>query len=84
MIVYNAFKKFFVLDKEINLHTENFYFGSNTVAEMDGNFYYLGPSENSNISSAIFTWQEISGRDLTNDELRQVLRDNDIISAHSV
>lgn len=79
MIVYNDYVTFKVLDKEVNLITDELYFGRNTVAEVDGKIHYLG-NEIANVAAAIFAWQESNGRDLSNEELRQVLFDNNLLS----
>lgn len=79
-VVYKSYVTFSVLGKEVNLYTEQLDYGFNTVAELDDRFHYLG-NEISNIASAIFTWQEVNGRDLTNEELRQVMYENNLLSA---
>lgn len=79
MLVYKDCNTFKVLGKEINLYSEDMEYGRNTVAEMDDFFHYLG-NETPNVAAAIFAWQEVYGRDLTNEELRQVLIDNQLLS----
>jgi hypothetical protein len=79
MIVHKDYITFSVLGKEINIFSEDLGHSRNTVAEMDGNFHYLG-DEVPNVGSAVFAWQDVNGRDLTEDELRQVLIDNRLIS----
>lgn len=79
MLVYKNYETFLVLGKEILLFSEELQHTRNTVAEVDGKYHYLG-NEPSNIGSAIFAWQEINGRDLTNEELKQVLNDNNLLS----
>ena len=68
-----------ILGQDIHLYSEVFNTIRNTVAEINEMYYYLG-SEFPNIGSAIFAWQQIVGRELTDEETNQILRDNNIIS----
>lgn len=79
MIVYKNYATFQVLGKEINLISEDLGYGYNTVAEVNDRIHYLG-NEFPSISAAIFAWQEINGRDLTDEELRLVLHENHLLS----
>jgi hypothetical protein len=69
---------FLVLDQEINFISDQCYFGLNTVAEVNDKFYYLG-SQLPNISTAIMVWQDINNKELTNEELRQVMTNGHIL-----
>lgn len=79
MIVYKDYVTFTVLGQEINLFSEDLDTGRNTIAEIDNRYHYLG-SEPVTISSAIFAWQEVFGRDLSGEELKQTLIDNKLLS----
>lgn len=79
MLVYKNYSTFLVLGKEILLFSEDLDNTRNTIAEVDGQIHYLG-NEPCNVASAIFAWQELNGRDLTSEELRQVLVDNNLLS----
>lgn len=79
VIVHRDYTTFSILGQEINIYSEDLGHVRNTVAEMNGNFHYLG-DEVPNVGSAVFAWQDVNGRDLTEDELRQVLIDNRLIS----
>jgi hypothetical protein len=79
MIVYKDYVTFTVLGQEIGLISDELDYGRSTVAEMNDKYYYMG-NEYPTISTAIFAWQESFGRDLTNEELKQVMRDNHLIS----
>ena len=79
MIVYKNYTTFLVLGKEINLSSEVVERTRNTVAEVDDKYYYLG-NEPSNVATAIFAWQDIIGRVLTEEEFKQVLIENNILS----
>lgn len=79
MIVYKDYATFSILGTEINLISEELYSGRNTVAEMNDAFHFVG-NEYPTISTAIFLWQEINGRDLSSEELRQTMKDNNFLS----
>ena len=79
MIVHKDYATFSILGQDINIFSEDLGCVRNTVAEIDGSFHYLG-DEGPNVGSAVFAWQDVNGRDLTEDELRQVLIDNRLIS----
>jgi hypothetical protein len=80
MIVYKDYVTFIILGEEINLISDETDYGRNTVAEINGGFHYLG-DEPTNVASAVFAWQEVYGRDLSPEELRQVMVDNHLISS---
>jgi hypothetical protein len=78
-IVFKDYKTFNILNCYINIVSEELNNFTNTLAEIDGQVYYLG-EESYTISSAIFAWQEVNKRELTTEELVQVLKDNSLIS----
>lgn len=77
MIMIKDYIAFSVLGKDINLYTHETDYGTSTVAEIDEMFYHLG-KEYPNVATAIFAWQDIYNRELTDDELRQVLKENNL------
>ena len=79
MIVRNDGIPFKVMGQEIWLYSEDLGYDRNTVADMGNCIHYMG-NEPPNVATAIFAWQEVNGRDLTNEELRQVMVDNNLIS----
>lgn len=79
MIVYKDYVVFTVLGEEIVLISSETSYGRSTVAEVNGQLHYLD-SEPPTISSAIFAWQEMNNRDLSSEELRQVMVENKLIS----
>lgn len=79
MSVYKDPVSFIVLGDTIILISDETSHGLNTVAEINDNYHYLG-SEFPGVAAAIYAWQEANGRDLTNEELRQVMVDNHLIS----
>jgi hypothetical protein len=80
MIVYRDYVTLKIMGQEINLFSEELDLGRNTVAEINSRYHYLG-NELPNVAAAIFAWQEVNGRDLTGEELRQVMIDNHLISS---
>ncbi len=79
MIVHKDYLTFTLMGKELNVISDETSYGRNTVVEIGERFHYMG-SEPGNIATAIFAWQEVNGRDLTSEELRQVMVDNHFIS----
>jgi len=79
MIVYKDYVTFTLMGKEINLISNETVYGLSTVAEINNHYQYMG-NEPPNVATAIYAWQEVNGRDLTNEELRQVMLDNHLIS----
>jgi hypothetical protein len=78
MIVYKNYATFILMGKEINIISEEFEAGRNTVAEIDGMYHYIG-DEYPSIGAAVFIWQELNNRLLSNEELRQVMIDNNLL-----
>lgn len=77
--MYKNYISFIVMGAVINLISDETSYGRNTVAEVGDKYHYLG-DEFPGIAAAIFAWQEINGRDLTNEELHQAMVDNHLIS----
>ncbi|CAB4196799.1 hypothetical protein UFOVP1290_319 [uncultured Caudovirales phage] len=77
MILYKDYVSFVVLGQEINLISNETEYGRSTVAEIASSFHYLG-NEAPDINLAIWAWEEMHCRLLTNDELDQTLIDNNI------
>jgi hypothetical protein len=79
MIIYKDYVTFTILGKDINLISEEFDTYRNTVAEIDNKYYYVG-NEYPSMATAILVWQELNGKDLSNEELHQAMVDNNLIS----
>lgn len=79
MLVYKDYATFTVMGEIINLISDETSHGINTVADFSDRYHYMG-NEYPTISTAIFAWQEIYRRDLTGEELRQVMLDNHLTS----
>ena len=79
MLVYKDYLTFTVMGQNINLVSDETAYGRNTVVEINGHYHYMA-DEPPNVATVVFAWQEVNGRDLTNEELRQVMVDNHFIS----
>lgn len=73
--LYHAGVSFKIAGEIVHLYCEQVPYGYSTVAEVDDKIYYLG-SELPNLTTAVFAWEYIRGRQLTQEELRQVLTDH--------
>lgn len=71
---------FKVLGEELTVISDETAYGRNTVVEIKNRFHYMA-DEPPNVATAIFAWQEVNGRELTSEELRQVMEDNHLVSA---
>lgn len=67
-----------ILDSEVKFYADETVYGWNVVAEYNDTFYNLG-NESIGIQLAVFFWQEKNGRELFQDELKQIMLDNDLI-----
>lgn len=79
MNVYTDYQVFKILGEEVNIISDETAYGRNTVVEMNKVFHYMG-DEFPGVAAAIYAWQEVNGRDLTNEELHQILEDNKLLS----
>ena len=79
MFVYKDCLAFKILGEEVNIISDETAYGRNTVVEIDKVYHYMG-DEFPGVAAAIFAWQEVKGRDLTNEELTQIMEDNRIFS----
>jgi hypothetical protein len=79
MFVDKSYMKFKVMGEDLAIISDETAYGKNTVVEIKNRYYYMG-DEPSNVATAIFAWQEVNGRELTSEELRQVMVDNHFVS----
>jgi hypothetical protein len=79
MLVHQDYKTYVVMGQEIHIISDDLGPCRNTVAEIGDLFYYMG-DEQPTVSAAVFAWQDVHGRDLSTEELRQVLIDNHLTS----
>lgn len=79
MIVYKNYLAFKILDDEVSIISDETAYGRNTVVEINKVYHHMG-NEFPGVAAAIYAWQEVNGRDLTNEELHQILEDNKILS----
>ena len=78
-LIFKDCSTFSVFGEEINLYSHEFEYGANTVAEVQERFHYLG-NVPTTVSTAIVIWQELNKKTLNDDELKQVLQENNLIS----
>lgn len=78
-VVHKDYVSFTIMGEEIPIFSSETAYGLSTVAEINGQFYYLD-SELSAITAAVFAWQEVNNKDLTADEIHQVMVENKLIS----
>ena len=74
---FSDFIPFFVKGVLVNLVSTDTYAGTNTVAEIDKEYYYLGNAE-PDIKSAIIAWQYKFGRTLSNEESNALIQENSL------
>lgn len=79
MIVYKNYQVVKILGEEVNVISDETAYGRSTVVEIDRVFHHMG-EEFPGVAAAIYAWQEVKGRDLTNEELHQILEDNSLLS----
>lgn len=79
MIVYKNYQVVKILGEEVNVISDETAYGRSTVVEIDRVFHHMG-EEFPGVAAAIYAWQEVNGRDLTNEELHQILEDNKVLS----
>jgi hypothetical protein len=79
MIPYRNYSTFLILDAKVNIISDDESDYPNTVAEINGRYHYLG-AEQIALGAAILGWQALNGRELTDEELKQVIEDNPISS----
>lgn len=75
-ISFKDYIEFKVKDKKVILISDEVNGMTNTVAQIDTEFYYLG-SEYPNIFAAVDAYQQITGSILPADEYNKILKDND-------
>jgi len=69
---------FFIMKQKINLISDETDYGNITFAEIDGTYYCQWQAK-INISTAIHAWQQVYNIELSMDQIKQILIDNQII-----
>ncbi len=77
MILYSDCIPFIIAGQEVNLISDITDYGMITIAEIDGTYLNMW-LEPANLSTAIFAFQELNNRELTDQELKQTLDQNPI------
>jgi hypothetical protein len=71
--LYSDCSSYNILGKELNIIINEDL--DNIVVEFDGSIYYL-ENEGDDLGSAIMIYQDLSGKELTDKEMKQILKDN--------
>jgi hypothetical protein len=77
MIVHQDYTTYLILGEEVHIISDIIDGVRNTVALFQDKIHYLG-NEVDNLTAAIFAWQDINERLLSQEELKRVLYDNHI------
>jgi hypothetical protein len=78
-VVFKDYLTYIVLEKEVNIISDDLQTGRNTISEINETYHYFG-NEQPNVGTAIIAMENYIGRDLTYDELKQALQDNKLLS----
>ena len=73
--VYKDYISFSILGEEINFICNETSYGKSSVAEMNALYFHLD-NDLPAFTSAILLWQDIKCKDLSNEEIYQILVDN--------
>jgi len=79
VLIFRDYISFDILGQHIHLISNETCYGQQTVAEVDDCYHYLGHADWT-LSTAILVFERIYGRELTKEEVNQVLRDNNFTS----
>jgi hypothetical protein len=77
MIIYKNYSTFHVLGLTVNLITQPYLDGLNTVAEIKDKYYYLG-NQTANVLAAIFAWELFWDKEISDEDFEKVLLENNI------
>lgn len=75
MTVLDHCENYVINGTDISLVTNETAYGWQTVAEVNGDYHYLG-DELCNIETAVALWQDLNGRLLSVQELHTILVEN--------
>ncbi len=79
MLVYKDYNTYKILDTVINVISSETDYGPYLIGEIDDEYHYLD-SGACELTAAVLLWQSTNGRELTNDEMFQIIEDNKISS----
>lgn len=74
-ILYKDYITFNILGEELNIISNETDYGRSTVAELNGQFYYLGDEPN-DLETALFAWQDMQNKILSLEEFEEILKNN--------
>jgi hypothetical protein len=78
MIVYDDGISYRILDSEVKFYADETAYGWNVVADYNKSYYNLG-NESVGIELAVSFWQNQNNKMLSQDELKQIMTDNQLI-----
>lgn len=79
MIVHDDGISYRIFDSDIKFYADDTVYGWNVVAEYNDNYYHLG-NESVGIELAVSFWQDQNDKILSQDELKQIMIDNQLIA----
>lgn len=79
VLIFRDYISFDILGQPIRLISNETCYGQQTVAEVNDQYHYLGHADWT-LSTAILAFERIYGRELTKEEVSQVLRENNFTS----
>jgi hypothetical protein len=74
-VVYKNYETYNVLGSEVNMISDETDYGINTIAEINGKYFYLG-KENPELATAMIAWQNITNQIISLEQIDQVIKDN--------
>ena len=74
-IVYQDYTSVLILQEVYNIICNETDYGRSTTIEVNDTYYYLG-DQDPVLASAIALWQDLHDRELTINEVDQILNDN--------
>jgi hypothetical protein len=77
--ILRGYKTYKVLGNKIHIYSDETAYGTNTIVEFNGTLHYMG-HEAPTVACAIFAWEEIMEHELTDQELRRVMEENNLVS----
>lgn len=79
VLIFRDYISFNILEQPVHLISNETCYGQQTVAEVNEQHFYLGHADWT-LSTAILVFERVYGRELTKEEVSQVLRDNNFTS----
>ena len=78
--MYKSGISFKILAQDVIFYSDELGHGTNTVAEIDEKYHYLG-DKLPNIATAIALWEKLNNKILNREQVIKILQDNNLTSA---